>query len=90
MWIRDPEYFFTLDPGEKSRIRNTAGKSLLHLTKSVAFQLKFLCSRQDPDLHQSDQVGSGSATVLVNSVADPGCLSWIRIFSIPDPGICIK
>jgi hypothetical protein len=22
----------------------------------------------------------------LGSVADPGCLSWIRLFSIPDPG----
>jgi hypothetical protein len=27
-----------------------------------------------------------SGALIVNSVVDPGCLSRIRLFSIPDPG----
>jgi hypothetical protein len=44
---------------------------------------EFLPSRiPDPGVKKAPNPESGSATL----VADPGCLSWIRIFSIPDPG----
>jgi hypothetical protein len=35
---------------------------------------------------QNLQAGCNLAQVLETIVADPGCLSRIRIFSIPDPG----
>ncbi len=40
-----------------------------------------------PDPYQSQNSGTGKIKngVIEGSVADPGCLSRIRIFSIPDP-----
>jgi len=84
------------DPGSKNSNKRERWKKLDVKPSGSGIRKKPI---PDPGVKKAPDPGTGSATLLENiirvvhpeseqwsSVADPGCLSHIRLFSIPNPG----